>query len=146
MHAQRLTATVFSVGAALVFGTPAMSADLPQSGTIKVHSTLKGNSQIVDVGEKHIMGAGNGWGVTFNDAGSGPLHMGAWMCTWTFQNVSSPQQEAPAPSAMLEARTKSLSCGPGPIPKAQATRALVPSLAGLGSMPGCRVKSRNSAK
>jgi hypothetical protein len=96
MHAQRLTATVFSVGAALVFGTPAMSADLPQSGTIKVHSTLKGNSQIVDVGEKHIMGAGNGWGVTFNDAGSGPLHMGAWMCTWTFQNVSSPQQEGGA--------------------------------------------------
>jgi hypothetical protein len=92
MPVRMLTATVFSLGAAVVFGTPAMAADLPQSGSIKVHSTLKTNGQVVDVGEKHIMGAGSGWGVTFNDAGSGPLHMGAWMCTYTFQNVSNPLQ------------------------------------------------------
>jgi hypothetical protein len=89
-------ATFFSLGAAFAFWTPAMSADLPQSGTIRSHGTLKFNNQIVDVGEKHTMGAGTGWGVTFNDAGSGPLHMGAWMCTITFQNVSSPQQDAGA--------------------------------------------------
>jgi hypothetical protein len=90
MHAHMLTATVFSIGCALAVGTPAMSADLPQSGTIKVHSTFKGNSQILDVGDKHVLGSGNLWGVTYNDEGSGPLHMGAWFCTYTFQTVSSP--------------------------------------------------------
>jgi hypothetical protein len=39
MHAYRLAMTVFSLGAAFAFGTPAISADLPQSGTIKLHST-----------------------------------------------------------------------------------------------------------
>jgi hypothetical protein len=43
MHTHRLTVTVFLLGAPLAIGTPAMSADLPQSGTIKVHSSLKGN-------------------------------------------------------------------------------------------------------
>jgi hypothetical protein len=93
MHAQMLTATVFSIGVTLAFGTPAMSADLPQSGTIKVHSTFKGNGQEVEVGEKHVMGSGNGWGVTRNDAGSGPLHMGAWFCAFTYQTVTSPWQD-----------------------------------------------------
>jgi hypothetical protein len=92
MRTHMLAATVCTLGAAFAFGTPAISADLPQSGTIKLHSTTKGTGQAVDVEEKHLMGNGNGWGVTFNDAGSGPLHMGAWMCAWTFQNVSSPTQ------------------------------------------------------
>lgn len=96
MHARMLTATVFSIGVALSFGTPAMSADLPQSGTIKIHSTAKANSQVVDVGDKHVMGSGNLWGVTYNDAGSGPLHMGAWFCTYTYQNVNSPVQNGGA--------------------------------------------------
>jgi hypothetical protein len=60
MHAHRLTATVFSLGAALAFGIPAMGADLPQSGTIKIHSNIKGNDQVVQVGEKHFMVSGNG--------------------------------------------------------------------------------------
>jgi hypothetical protein len=96
MHAQWLTMTAFSLGAALAFGTPAMSADLPQSGNIKIHSTFRGNSQFVDVGEKHVMGSGNLWGVTYNDAGSGPLHMGAMFCTYTWHTVSSPDPVAGA--------------------------------------------------
>lgn len=93
MHAHMIIATVFSIGATLAFGTPAMPADLPQSGTIKIHSTFKANSQVVDVGDKHVMGSGNLWGVTSNDSGSGPLHMGAWFCTYTFQTVNSPTQD-----------------------------------------------------
>ncbi len=88
MHTHRLTVTVFLLGASFAVGTPAMSADLPQSGTIKIHSNIKGNDQVVQVGEKHFMVSGNGWGVTYNDAGSGPLHMGAWFCTWTADDVS----------------------------------------------------------
>jgi hypothetical protein len=96
MHTHLLTATVLSLGAALAFGTPAKSADLPQSGTIKIHSTFKGSGQVVDVGEKHVMGSGTLWGVTYNDAGSGPLHLGAWFCTYTFQTVNSPTPVAGA--------------------------------------------------
>jgi hypothetical protein len=61
-----------------------------------VHSIYKANSQVVDVGEKHVMVSGNLWGVTYNDAGSGPLHVGAWFCTYAFENVSSPAQNGGA--------------------------------------------------
>jgi hypothetical protein len=90
MHAHWLTMTVFSVGSILAFGTPAMSADLPQSGTIKIHSNDKSNVQVIEVGEKHIMGSGNLSGVTYNDAGSGPLNMGAWFCGFSLENVNGP--------------------------------------------------------
>jgi hypothetical protein len=96
MHAHWLTMTVFSLGSALAFGTQAMSADLPPSGTIKIHSTFKANSQVVDVGEKHVIGSGNLWGVTYNDAGSGPLNAGAWYCTYSFQTVTNPVQNGGA--------------------------------------------------
>jgi hypothetical protein len=76
MRAHIFAATVFSLGAAFAFGTPAMSADLPQSGTVKSHGTFKGTAQAVPVGEKHVMGAGTNAGITYNDAGSGPLHLG----------------------------------------------------------------------
>jgi hypothetical protein len=83
-----LSAIPFSLGTGLAFGAAAMAADLPQSGIIKLHSATKNNSQGFEVGEKHFMGSGNGWGVTYNDAGSGPLHMGAWLCTFTFDDVN----------------------------------------------------------
>jgi hypothetical protein len=90
MQAHKLIVTVFSLGAAFALGTPAISADLPKEGTIKIHSNANLNNQSVDVGEKHFMTSGNSWGVTYNDAGSGPLHMGAWFCDWTFHNVIDP--------------------------------------------------------
>jgi len=88
MHVHVLTAAVFALSAAFAFGAPAISADLPQSGTIKLHSSFNGNSQVVEVGEKHFMVSGNGWGVTYNDAGSGPLHMGALFCTYAVDDVN----------------------------------------------------------
>ena len=90
MQAHNLTVTAFSLGAALALGTPAISADLPKEGTIKLHSNNYINSQSTDVGEKHVMTSANSWGVSYNDAGSGPLHMGAWFCDWTFHNVVHP--------------------------------------------------------
>ena len=90
MQAHKLTVTAFSLGAALALGTPAVSADLPKEGTIKLHSNSYINAQSTDVGEKHLMTSANAWGVSYNDAGSGPLHMGAWFCVWTFHNVVHP--------------------------------------------------------
>jgi hypothetical protein len=74
--------------AALALAMPAIAADLPQSGTIKIHSTFKSNPQGVEVGKNHVMGSFIGWAVTYNDAGSGPLHMGAAMCTSSFDDIN----------------------------------------------------------
>ena len=89
MDAHRLTVTALSLSAAFAFGTSAMSADLlPQSATIKIHGAHKGTAQAFQVGEKHSMGSGSNWGVTYNEFGSGPLHMGAAMCTFAFNDVN----------------------------------------------------------
>ena len=89
MRAHIFTTTVFMLGAAFAFGTPAgKAADLAQSGTIKTHGAHKGTVQSVQVGEKHSMGTGSNWGVTYNESGSGPLHMGAAMCTFAFNDVN----------------------------------------------------------
>jgi hypothetical protein len=88
MHAHRLIETVFSLGAALAFGIPAMAADLPRSGTIKIHRNLEANEQVVQIGEKHFIASGNGWVVAYNDAGNGPPDMGAWFRTFTGDDVN----------------------------------------------------------
>jgi hypothetical protein len=80
----------FTLGSATIFGTAALAADLPQSGTIKIHSDSKVNVQVTEVGDKHIMASANSSGVTHNDSGSGPLHMGAWFCAFSFENVNGP--------------------------------------------------------
>ena len=82
-----LSAMALSLGTGLAFGAAAMAADLPQSGTIKIHSTFKSNPQAVEVGKKHFMGSLIAWAVTYNDAGSGPLHLGAAMCTASFDDI-----------------------------------------------------------
>ena len=65
MRAHIFTTTVFMLGAAFAFGTPAgKAADLAQSGPIKTHGAHKGTVQSVQVGEKHSMGTGSNWGVT----------------------------------------------------------------------------------
>jgi hypothetical protein len=85
MQAHKLTVIAFSLGVALAFGTPAKAADLPQSGSIKLHSGWKAVGETVQVGENHVLGTGNFWGVTFNDAGSGPLHKGVAICSYTLE-------------------------------------------------------------
>jgi hypothetical protein len=76
------------LSAAVALAMPAIAADLPQSGTIKIHSTFKSNVQAVEVGKKHFMGSANAWAVTYNGAGSGPLHMEAALCTTTFDDIN----------------------------------------------------------
>jgi hypothetical protein len=40
------------------------------------------------VDKKHFMGSFNAWAVTYNDAGSGPLHMEAAMCTASLDDIN----------------------------------------------------------
>jgi hypothetical protein len=34
------------------------------------------------------MGSGSNWGITYNETGSGPLHMGTAFCTFVFNDVN----------------------------------------------------------
>jgi hypothetical protein len=80
--------TAIGLTAALAFGFPAFAADLRQSGSFKLHSGWKGVGEIVQVGNNHLFGSGNFWAVTFNDTGSGPLHKGAVVCSYTLELIN----------------------------------------------------------
>jgi hypothetical protein len=58
------------------------------------HTFPCSGSEVVQLGDNHVFGTGNFWGVTFNDAGSGPLHKGAVVCPYTLElmNGSGPFQ------------------------------------------------------
>jgi hypothetical protein len=56
---------------------------LPKSGTISINSGWKANGEMVQVGEGRMFGWGGFYGVTFNQRGSGPLHMGGVVCSYT---------------------------------------------------------------
>jgi hypothetical protein len=57
---------------------------LPKSGTVSVHSGYWAVGEAVNVAEKYVQGHGNNRGITFNDKGSGPLHLGPTDCFYTF--------------------------------------------------------------
>lgn len=56
---------------------------LPKSGTFSLNSGWKTVGEIVQVGEGRVFGWGGFYGVTFNQRGSGPLHMGSAVCPYT---------------------------------------------------------------
>jgi len=57
---------------------------LPKTGSISVHSGYAVVGESVTVAEKHVQGHGKNMGITFNDKGSGPLHLGPTDCFYTF--------------------------------------------------------------
>jgi hypothetical protein len=65
----------------------AMAEPLPKSGSISVHSGYLVVGEALTVADKHIQGHGTDRGVTFNDKGSGPLHLGPTDCVYTFDAV-----------------------------------------------------------
>jgi hypothetical protein len=82
------TAAAFALSVAFAFGAPAMSADLPQAGSFTTHSAGKAIPQATQVGDKRFMVSGTTWQVIYNDAGSGPLHMGSMVCKWSLDDVT----------------------------------------------------------
>ena len=84
-HIRTLAAAAIGLTTALAIGSPAIAADLPQSGTIKIHSGWKGGGEVVQVETNHVFGTAQFYGVTFNDAGSGPLHNGAVFCAYELE-------------------------------------------------------------
>jgi len=66
-----------------VFCGATNAEQLPKSGTITVNSGWKSNGEILQVGEGRMFGWGGFYGVTFNTRGSGPMHMGIAICSYT---------------------------------------------------------------
>ena len=68
---------------AVLLGAAAQAQQLPKSGTFSLNSGWKTVGEAVQVGEGRVFGWGGFYGVTFNQRGSGPLHMGQAICPYT---------------------------------------------------------------
>ena len=77
---------VLGVGLVLPAGAQ-QNKPLPSSGTFKLHSGWKGIGETTKFSDNHAFGSGNFWGVSFNDAGSGPLHAGPVVCSYTLDTI-----------------------------------------------------------
>ena len=81
-------AVVASSLAVAVISGPVVAQQLPKSGSISVHSGYWAVGESVNVAEKTVQGHGNNRGITFNDKGSGPLHLGPTDCFYTFATIA----------------------------------------------------------
>jgi hypothetical protein len=61
---------------------------LPKSGSISFHTGWRDLVEAVEVADKQVQGHGRDVGVTFNDKGSGPLHLGPANCFYVFALTS----------------------------------------------------------
>lgn len=57
---------------------------LPKSGSISFHTGWRDLAEAVQVADKHLQGHARDAGITFNDKGSGPLHLGPANCFGAF--------------------------------------------------------------
>ena len=64
--------------------TAAAAQQLPKSGSINWHTGWKLVAEALTVADKTVQGHGSVVGVTFNDKGAGPLHLGPAECFFTF--------------------------------------------------------------
>jgi hypothetical protein len=75
---------------AILIAVPAFAQEtnaLPPSGSFKTHAGFKANGDSVEVAKDHILTGGLAWGVTYNDAGSGPLQMGPAVCGYAIEII-----------------------------------------------------------
>ncbi|MGD2141183.1 MAG: hypothetical protein PVH25_12350 [Burkholderiales bacterium] len=77
--------TALSAGLVLAVMTGTVGAqNLPKSGTINWHTGWRDVGTTLNVAEGHAQGHGSVVGTSFNDNGSGPLHMGEAACVYTY--------------------------------------------------------------
>jgi hypothetical protein len=67
---------------------PAIAADLPKSGSFDIETGWKAIGELTQVADKVNFSTGKVWGVSFNTAGSGPLHQGPAVCTYENQGFA----------------------------------------------------------
>ena len=67
-----------------IAGTTAGAQQLPKSGSINFHTGWKLAGEAITPADKYMLGHGSAVGTTFNDKGSGPLHLGGADCFYSF--------------------------------------------------------------
>ena len=82
MH--RLISVLLTVLSLATLCVAAHGQSLPRSGTISWHTGWSAKGGAVTVAENQMQGHGTTSGTTFNDKGSGPLHLGPANCFYTF--------------------------------------------------------------
>jgi hypothetical protein len=82
MIMKKVLAVLVSGLSVAMFCGAANAQQLPKSGTISINSGWKANGEVVQVAEGRVLGWGAFYGVTFNQRGSGPLHMGHAICNY----------------------------------------------------------------
>jgi hypothetical protein len=71
-------------GVALALSGGALAQQLPKTGSISFHTGWKYSADVVSPADKIVIGRGGVTGVTFNDKGGGPLHLGPANCFEAF--------------------------------------------------------------
>lgn len=66
------------------FCTASGAQQLAKSGSISIHTGWKVTGEALEVADKRMQGHGSAVGTSFNDKGSGPLHVGPATCFYTF--------------------------------------------------------------
>jgi hypothetical protein len=84
MNTRALCLAVLTVALVPFFGASAGAQQLAKSGSINFHSGYKVVSDALTVANKTVQGHSSIVGVTFNDKGEGPLHLGPTDCFETF--------------------------------------------------------------
>ena len=76
---------VLAIGISIaIFCTATSGQQLPKSGSINFHTGWKYVADVMTPADKHLLGRGNATGVTFNDKGAEPLHLGPANCFEAF--------------------------------------------------------------
>ena len=81
---RKATAVFVSGLSFATFCTTTGAQELPRSGSISFHTGWKDTSVAIQVADKRWQGQGIVTGATFNDKGTGPLHLGPANCSYAF--------------------------------------------------------------
>jgi len=82
--ALRKNGVIFAGFVLAVLASNVGAQNLPKSGTISWHTGWRDVSTTLNVAEGHFQGNGSVVGTSFNDSGSGPLHLGEAACVYTY--------------------------------------------------------------
>lgn len=81
---------ITTIASFALIGSVSAAEALPKTGVISVHSGYTAIAEqftLAEKPQKHVQGHGTDRGVTFNDKGSGPLHLGPTGCVYTYYAI-----------------------------------------------------------
>jgi hypothetical protein len=92
MNQAAALSSALSVAVVAALCCTAFAQDLPQSGSIAIHTGWKISPEVFEAPDKRSVGHGSVVGVNFNDKGAGPLHNGPAICVFTFLGAENGSQ------------------------------------------------------